>query len=177
MEVCTSCNDRGIYSPYDGESFLSPRDISIEYALLNRAFFALILIIASVFIEDYIANVEDLALSEERYRHQIEWSPEGILVYTEGEIAYVNAAGVRFLGADNRESLTGRNITDMIDPESKTIFRERENQAIIGARINMDNVGLTRQDGSHITVDMSFAPVFSDKGSAIQIVIKNSGSG
>jgi hypothetical protein len=36
--------------------FLSPRDISIEYALLNRAFFALILIIASIFIEDYILN-------------------------------------------------------------------------------------------------------------------------
>ena len=57
--------------------FLSPRDISLEYALLNRAFFALILVIASVFIEDYIANVEDLTLSEERYRHLIEWSPEG----------------------------------------------------------------------------------------------------
>jgi PAS domain S-box-containing protein len=154
--------------------FLSPRDISIEYALLNRAFFALILIIASVFIEDYIENVEDLALSEERYRHLIEWSPEGILVYRKEEIAYVNPAGVRFLGADSRESLTGRNITEMIDPESKTTFRERVNQAIIGARMNMDNIGLTRQDGSHITVDLSFAPVFWDKGSAIQIVIKNS---
>jgi hypothetical protein len=38
--------------------FLSPRDISIEYALLNRAFFALILVIASIFIGDYISNVE-----------------------------------------------------------------------------------------------------------------------
>ena len=63
--------------------FLSPRDISIEYALLNRAFFALILVIASIFIEDYISNVEDLALSEERYRHLIEWSPEGIVVLQE----------------------------------------------------------------------------------------------
>lgn len=47
--------------------FLSPRDISIEYALLNRTFFALILVIASIFIDEYIANVEGLALSEERY--------------------------------------------------------------------------------------------------------------
>lgn len=29
---------------------LSPRDVSIEYAMLNRAFFALILVIASFFI-------------------------------------------------------------------------------------------------------------------------------
>ena len=45
--------------------FLSPRDISLEYAVLNRAFFALILVIASVFIEDYIANVEDYATKNE----------------------------------------------------------------------------------------------------------------
>ena len=32
--------------------FLSPRDISIELALPDRAFFALILVIASLFIED-----------------------------------------------------------------------------------------------------------------------------
>ncbi len=153
--------------------FLSPRDIPMEYALLNRAFFALILVIASVFIEDYIANVEDLALSEERYRHLIEWSPEGIIVYRKEEIAYVNPAGVRLLGAESRESLTGRTITDMIDPEWRTVFRERVVQATIGAPMNISNVGLTRKDGSHVIVEMSLAPVFWDKGSAIQIVIKN----
>jgi PAS domain-containing protein len=76
--------------------FLSPRDISIEYALLNRAFFALILVIASIFIGDYISNVEDLALSEERYRHLIEWSPEGIIVLKQGGIAYVNPSASGF---------------------------------------------------------------------------------
>ena len=61
----------------------------------------------------------------------------------------------------------------MIDPEWKTIFHERVVQATIGAQMNISNVGLTRQDGSHIAVEMSLAPVFWDKGSAIQIVIKN----
>ena len=32
--------------------FLSPRDISIEYALIDRVFFALVLIISSFFIKD-----------------------------------------------------------------------------------------------------------------------------
>src|SRR5271169_205295 len=66
--------------------FLSPRDISLGYALLDRAFFALILVIASVFIEDYVANVGGLALSEERYRHLIEWLPEGIVVCRQEKI-------------------------------------------------------------------------------------------
>ena len=97
----------------------------------------------------------------------------GIVVYRKEEIAYVNPAAVRLLGAENAKNLIGRNITDLIGTEWKTIFRERVVQATIGARMNIDKIGLTRQDGSHLTVEMSLAPVFWDKGSAIQIVIKN----
>jgi PAS domain S-box-containing protein len=153
--------------------FLSPRDISIEYALLNRAFFALILVIASIFIEEYISNVEGLTLSEERYRHLIEWSPEGIIVYLQGKILYVNPAGIRFLGADRGENPMGRDIIDTIDPEWQPIFRERVAQVALGARMNIDNVRLIRQDGSHMAVGMSLAPVFWDKGTAVQILMRN----
>jgi PAS domain S-box-containing protein len=153
--------------------FLSPRDISIELALLDRAFFALILVIASLFIEDYISNVQGLALSEERYRHLIEWLPEGIIVYRQGGIVYVNPAGIRFLGADRRENLIGRDIIDMIDPEWQAIFRERVGQAALGAQMNIDKVRLTRQDASNIDVGMSLGAVFWDKGTAVQIVMRN----
>lgn len=153
--------------------FLSPRDISIEYALLNRAFFALILVIASIFIEDYLSNVEDLALSEERYRHLIEWSPEGIIVLKQGGIAYVNPVGIRFFGADRGANLIGRDIIDLIDPEWQAIFQQRFAQATFGAQMNIDKVRILRQNGSHVTVGMYLAPVFWNKGSAIQILMKN----
>jgi hypothetical protein len=73
--------------------FLSPRDMSVEYALVDRVFFVSVLVVASFFIKDYISNVEGLVSSEERYRSLIEWLPEGIVVYREGAIAYVNPAG------------------------------------------------------------------------------------
>ena len=152
--------------------FLSPRDISIEYALLNRAFFALILIITSIFIEDYISNVEDLALSEERYRHLIEWSPEGIIVVLQGKIAYVNPVGIRSLGADRGETLIGRNIIELIDPEWQEIFRQRFAQATIGAQMNIDNIGIVRQDASRVSMGLDLAPVVWNRVSAIQIVMK-----
>lgn len=152
--------------------FLSPRDISIEYALLNRAFFALILIIASIFIEDYISNVEDLALSEERYRHLIELSPEGIIVLMQGGIVYVNPVGIRFFGADRGENLIGRDIIDLIDPEWQEIFRQRFAQATFGAQMNIEKIGIVRQDGSHVSVGLYLAPVLWNKGSGIQIVMK-----
>ena len=152
--------------------FLSHRDIPIEYALLNRAFFAFILIISSVFIEEYISNVEGLAFSEERYRYLTECSPDGIIVYQEGGIAYVNPAGMRFLGADRRENLIGHDIIDMIDPEQKVLVRERVAQAALGARMVMDKVRLIGQDGTQMTVGVSLASVFWNKGKAVQLVMR-----
>ena len=153
--------------------FLSPRDISIEYALLNRAFFAFILVISSIFIEEYVSNVEGLALSEERYRYLTECSPDGIIVYREGGIEYVNPAGMRLLGADRRETLIGRDIIDMIDPEQKALVRERVAQAALGARMVIDKVRLIGQDRNQITVGISLASVFWNKGKAVQIVMRN----
>jgi PAS domain S-box-containing protein len=153
--------------------FLSPRDVSLEFALLNRTFFALILIIASFFIKDYVSNIEDLASSEERYRSLIEWLPEGIVVYRQGGIAYVNPAGIRLFGADRRENLTGRDIISMIDPGIQELFRQRVAQAELGARLNLDKVRLIRQGGSGVTVNMVFGPVFWDNRTAVQIVIRN----
>jgi PAS domain S-box-containing protein len=150
--------------------FLSPRDISIEYALLDRAFFALILIIASFFIEDYVSNVGGLALSEERYRNLIEWMPEGIVVYRQEKIVYINPAATRFLGDDR---IVGHDIINMVDPGFQAIFRERVAQAELGAQMNIDSVRITRQDGSVVTVVMSLGAVYWDRGTAVQIVMRN----
>jgi PAS domain S-box-containing protein len=152
--------------------FLSPRDVLLEYALLNRVFFASILIISSIFIEEYVSNVEILALSEERYRYLIECSPDGIIVYREGKIEYVNPAGMRFLGADRREDLKGRDFIDMIDPEQKALVRERAAQAALGARMVIDNVRLIGQDKSQMAVGISLASVFWNKKNAVQIVMR-----
>jgi PAS domain S-box-containing protein len=152
--------------------FLSPRDISIEYALIDRIFFALILVIASFFIKDYVANVEDITSSEERYRSLIEWLPEGIAVCREGRIAYVNPAGSRLIGTDSKENLMGCDIVSMIDPDFQALFRQRVDQAAHGARMNLDKVRLIRQDKSDVVVDMFLGPIFWDNETAVQIVMR-----
>jgi PAS domain S-box-containing protein len=153
--------------------FLSPRDISMEYALLNRAFFAFILVISSIFIKEYVSNVEGLALSEERYRYLTECSPDGIIVYRQGGIEYVNPAGMRLLGADRRETLIGFDIIDMIDPGQKALVRERVAQAALGARMVIDKVRLIGQDMNQKTVGISLASIFWNNEKAVQIVMRN----
>jgi PAS domain S-box-containing protein len=153
--------------------FLSPRDVSLELALLNRIFFAIILIIASFFIRDYVANVEGLTRSEERYRSLIEWLPEGIFVCQEGVIVYVNPAGVRMLGVRGTEDLLGTEIIKKIDSEFWTLFEERLAQAAIGAEVDVNMVRLIRQDGSSITAGVSLKAILWDRQNAVQIVMKS----
>jgi PAS domain S-box-containing protein len=152
--------------------FLSPRDIPIEYALVDRVFFALILVIASFFIKDYVSNVEDIAASEERYRSLIEWLPEGIVVCQQDGIAYINPAGSRLIGADPGENMAGRDIASMIDPGFQATFRQRVDQAAHGARMTLDNVRLVRKEGSAVTVNMDLGTVFWDNRTAVQIVMR-----
>jgi PAS domain S-box-containing protein len=87
-------------------------------------------------------------------------------------ITYVNPVGKRIFGADRGEKLIGRDIIDLIDPEWQAIFQQRFAQATLGAQMNIDKIGIVKQDGSHVNVDLYLAPVFWNKGSAIQIVVK-----
>jgi hypothetical protein len=80
---------------------------------------------------------------------------------------------MRLLGADRRETLIGRDIIDMIDPEQKALVRERVAQAALGARMVIDKVRLIGQDRNQITVGISLASVFWDRGKAVQIVMRN----
>jgi hypothetical protein len=65
---------------------------------------------------------------------------------------------------------------DLIDPGSQAIFRERVAQAELGARMNIDNIQLIREDGSKVAVELSLSPVIWDKGTAVQVVIRNARS-
>lgn len=153
--------------------FLSPRDMLLELALLNRIFFALILIIASLFIRDYITNVEDLTLSEGRHRNLIELLPEGIIVCKQGKIAYINPFGTRLFGTDRPENLIGHEMIELIGPESREEFRTRAVQAAIGAQMDLENVRIVRKDGSAATVGISLGAVSWDKEAAVQIIMRN----
>jgi PAS domain S-box-containing protein len=63
--------------------------------------------------------------SEERYRHLVENSPDGIFINQKGRFVYVNPALCRMLGARMPEQLLGRTILDHVHPSSHEIVRER----------------------------------------------------
>ena len=59
---------------------------------------------------------EALKESEERYRKLVEHSPDAIMVQADGNIIFVNAAGMRLLGAASEEEVIGKPLFGLCAP-------------------------------------------------------------
>jgi len=154
---------------------LSPRDISdvsVLFAFFDRLFLSAMLIISSVFIRSYSRNQEDLRLNEERYRSLTEWSPDAILVCREGKILYTNPAGLKLFGADEKEKMIGRNILDLVDPADRDIVGQRTGQTMLGARMLLDKIGISRPDGTVFQVQATAGRIIWNGDPAIQIHLR-----
>jgi len=68
---------------------------------------------------------EALDQSEEQYRRLVEASPNTVLVHSEGEIKYINAAGVELFGASGSQELIGRPYLDLVHPDDRAESKER----------------------------------------------------
>ncbi len=69
--------------------------------------------------------MEALRESEERYRRLVEFSPEAVLVHSEGKILYANPACLEGLKAPSLEHLTGRPILEFIHPDYRELTLSR----------------------------------------------------
>lgn len=102
---------------------------------------------------------EALRESEEKYRSLIESSPAGIFIIRSDKIIYTNPAGVKVLGYNSFEEISGKNIYTILDPEFRRIAEHRLELAtrkVINAPIELR---LYKADGSELwaeTVSLPF---------------------
>lgn len=74
----------------------------------------------------------ELERSEQRYRHLVELSPDGVVVICEGEIIFINGAGARILGAATTREIEGRQVMDFIHPDFKQVILSRTKNLLQG---------------------------------------------
>ena len=92
---------------------------------------------------------EALKESEERYRCLVEFSPDTIAVHSEGKFVYINAAGMKLLGAASPEEIIGKSIFDFVHPDTgNRQARVRRLQKRAGNRAD-------RREPSDLTADQS----------------------
>jgi len=112
--------------------------------------------------------------SEERYRRLTEFSPDAILVHSEGKIVYVNPAAITLLAANNMSDLIGKPFLDIIHPD----YRDFIHQQIIAVVKESYALPLTEQkfirlDGSIVEVEVAALPIAYKNKSAMQLVVRD----
>ncbi|HUR69257.1 MAG TPA: PAS domain-containing sensor histidine kinase [Candidatus Thermoplasmatota archaeon] len=116
-----------------------------------------------------------LRSQEERFRHLVESSPDGIVVVAAGRIVYGNASAARLFGASSPDDLIGLSpLADLVVPEHVSVIEERmtaiEQQ---GAKTKPLEIRVRRFDGTELDVEVMGAPAIHDGAAADQTIIRD----
>lgn len=117
---------------------------------------------------------EALRESEERWRRLVENHPDPMVLTDEGELLYINPAGVSLLGASSVEDLVGRSAYDFfLDPVEEELARERIRVLQRGETVEPREYKLTRLDGEHRIAEMSSVQITYGGRQVIQTVARD----
>jgi PAS domain S-box-containing protein len=116
---------------------------------------------------------EALRESEDRYRRLVELSPETVIVHSEGKFVYINAAGMKLLGADRPEQIVGKPILDIVHPDYMETVKARIKQLQeVGSQTDLIEQKMIRLDGQAIDVEVAGIPISYSGKPAIQLVVR-----
>ena len=111
---------------------------------------------------------------EERYRQLVELSPDGIGVYVEGRLVFVNSAGARIFGAASPEQLLGRHVMELVHPDFRAAVADRmRRQLETGEPAPLMPETLLRLDGTPVDVEVMATPLRYGNRQAVQVVVRD----
>lgn len=113
--------------------------------------------------------------SEERYRRLVEFSPDGIVVHSEGKFIYINPAGARLFGAVKPDDLINKPILDFVHPDFHQAVKDRVRQMQQGKIVGLAEEKFIRLDGQIIDVEVAASPVIFQGKSAMQVFVRDIG--
>jgi diguanylate cyclase (GGDEF)-like protein/PAS domain S-box-containing protein len=117
---------------------------------------------------------QSLRESEERYQRLVEHSPDAIIVHTEGQIVFVNGAGIHLLGANSSSEIIGKPVMNFV----AVAYRESVgNRILLSLRDNIEvpfaEEKFLRLDGTEIDVEVGAVPFVYENERAVQMVARD----
>lgn len=125
-------------------------------------------------VGDQRATQEALRRSESQYAALVRNSPEPMAVHAAGRLLFINRAGAQLLGADDPESLVGRNVLEFVHPNSVPLVKERVARLLAGATLlPAAEEKLVRLDGRVIDVETVGMGIRYEGRPAVQLILRD----
>ena len=98
--------------------------------------------------------------SELKYRHIVEFLPDGVIIHANGEIQFANPAALKILGAVSTGDLSGKPLAELFHPENREGMISRIQHTIeSGIPAGIAEEKFLRIDGEIIDVEVVEIPV------------------
>ena len=115
---------------------------------------------------------ELLRESEEKYRGLVENSPDGIVIYVNDKIAYVNGEVLRIIKAKNQEEIIGKSVLDFVHPDSLESVIQRMKEVIMDPHAShIVEEKLMSFTGEIIYAELKAIPTIFEHQNAVQVII------
>jgi PAS domain-containing protein len=151
--------------------FFSPRDMSEFYALVNRIFFCVLLIVLASLIWSNKRRVLFLQSSKDKFQAIVESSPLLVVIITDKDVLYINPAGMDLITGDSQPGSVDFWI-HLFSTDNYEMIRSGIMKAKEGAMIEYSNLlfGITEQKSQ--MADIWIREIAWDETSAVQMVIR-----
>lgn len=82
-----------------------------------------------------LRDEEKIRESEESYGRLVEPCPDTVIVVSEGQIKYINTAGLKLFGALSAEQIINTPVLDLIHPDFRNIVEVRIKETLTGEQV------------------------------------------
>lgn len=117
----------------------------------------------------------DLKKSEKRYRSLVEFSPDAIVVHSDGKILYANGPAKKLFGIEEDEKLIGAELTDFFGPEYRERIRLRIKNIFSGKwkEAPTTEMEILHANGRTISVEVKGMKIIYEGKEAIESIIRD----
>lgn len=117
---------------------------------------------------------EELGKSEERYRQLVEVSPNATTVEINGNIVYMNKAGLEMLGAASSEEVVGKSVLELVPKSYHHVIKLRHQEASLEKYVSEPyEFPIYRLDGTFIYIESSLTQINYNGEEAFLIVAQD----
>jgi PAS domain S-box-containing protein len=122
-------------------------------------------------LSDHQQLEEALRESEERYRCLVDLSPDLIGIHVEGQLAFINTAGAKLLGATSPQQIIGRPLSDFWPPSQRGVADQV--QRMLEKPASPIEQKWLRLDGTNVYLEVTAVPFTYRNQPAIQIIAQD----
>jgi PAS domain S-box-containing protein len=113
----------------------------------------------------------DLRESEERFRTIVDTTPECVTVVSpNGTLLYMNSSGLKMIGADQAETIVGKDVYAWIAPEDRDAVRDFNERTCRGERGSLE-FDIIPLNGGRRHMETHAAPLLNNDGTVVQLAV------